>query len=264
MPMYNEGKIIENTLNELKQFLDKDKDTWEVLMVNDGSTDNTMKILENFKDKFFKIISYNKNRGKGYAVKKGVEVATGDIICFTDADLAYTFENLKEFIEKLKDSKSFNFSKKDFAQISSENNNDAKSSINMVDRVDGVIGSRDLSTDNHENIGIIRRIMGRGFNALTKIILGYRAKDTQSGLKVFKKDVAKDIFGVQTIFGFSFDVEILYIAKKRNYKIIPGKAIVLQHHISKDSKINLLKDSLFMFGDLIKIRINDLKGNYNG
>ncbi len=231
IPAYNEGKKIIRTLEKLQSFVENEKDDWEVLIINDGSTDNTLKILKNYQPQFFKIVSYNQNKGKGFAIKKGVKQATGDHICFIDSDLAYSFDNLKNLLSYLKD-------------------------------FDVVIGSRNLETDNHENISTLRRIFGKGFNILSNIILGYRIKDTQCGLKVFKKEAAKSLFSKQTLNEWSFDTELLYLAKKKKYRIKEVKAVVLQEYGTKDSKINFLKDPIKMFLDLLKIRLNDICGKY--
>lgn len=231
IPIYNEENLIKKTLDELKYFVRNEKDTWEILLINDGSIDKTLEILIKNKITNFKIISYPLNKGKGFAIRKGVLEATGDYICFIDSDLAYSFDNLKKFIFELKN-------------------------------VDAVIGSRDLSKHNEENVHILRRILGKGFNMISNIILGYKMQDTQCGLKVFKREIAKDLFSKQSLNGFSFDTEILYISKKRKYNLKRGKAVVSKSHINKKSKVNLLRDPLKMFFDLLRIRLNDLLGKY--
>jgi len=231
IPVYNDENIIEKTLEKLRLFIKEDPDEWDVLIVNDGSTDGSLQILENYKSRFYKIVSYKKNKGKGFAVKKGVEHAVGDSICFTDSDLAYSFENLKKIVL-------------------------------LLDKYDIVIGSRSLSTDNHENISLSRRILGKGFNKFTRYILKYDFKDTQCGLKAFRRDVAKDIFSRQTLHGFSFDTEVLYIANKNNYTIKEAIAVVSKRHHEKNSRVSLIVDPTKMFLDLLKIRLNDRIGKY--
>ncbi len=231
IPVYNEEKIINKTLEKLRGFLKKEKEDWEILIVSDGSTDNTLKILREYPQKFFRIISYKNNKGKGFAIKKGVKEAKGDYICFIDSDLAYSFENLKNLLFYLKE-------------------------------FDIVIGSRNLETDNHKSISALRRIFGKGFSIISNIILGYNIKDTQCGLKAFRKDIAKVLFSKQTLTGWSFDTEILYLAKKKSYKIKQVKAVVLEGYGTKDSKINFLKDPIKMFLDLLRIRLNDIFGKY--
>lgn len=231
IPVYNEECLIENTVKKLKEFSDSDENLWEVIIVNDGSSDNTMNILNQKIPDSFKVISYHPNRGKGYAIKKGVEQAQGDYICFTDSDLAYSFDHLIKLAEKLKS--------------------------HPV-----VIGSRDLSTKNDKKVTFLRRILGKGFNKCLVYILGYDIGDTQCGVKGFRVDVAKDLFSKQTLYGFSFDAEILFIANKRKHPIGKISATVSDHHKKKKTKINFLKDPIKMFLDLLKIRINDKRGIY--
>jgi len=230
IPVYNEEKVILKTLNKLILFLNNEKENWEIIIVNDGSTDKTLEIINNFKPNPFKIVSHTPNKGKGFAIKKGVEMATGDYIAFIDSDLAYSFENLKEALFYLK-----NF--------------------------DIVRGSRD-TLKTRKNTPILRKILGRGFNLISRILLDPHLNDTQCGLKAFRKDVAKDLFSKQTIGGFSFDTEILYLAKKKNYLIKEIRVAISEDHLDKESKVNLILDPPKMFLDLIKIRINDLLGKY--
>jgi len=231
IPAYNEERVIKETLEKLSEFTKSEKDNWEVILVNDGSKDNTLKILKNWHPRFFKIVSYENNQGKGFAIKKGVENASGDYICFTDADLAYSFNNLKKLIIKLKD-------------------------------YDIVIGSRNHLRDNHRNISFRRRIMGGAFNKISNFILRYNLEDTQCGLKAFRSNVARDLFSKQTVNDFSFDTEIIYLAKKKEYRLREEKAIVSKHHLVKNSKVNLVTDPLKMFLNLLKIRLNDFFGKY--
>jgi len=230
IPTYNEERIIKETVEKLDSFIKREKDDWEILIVNDGATDRTLEILEAFKPRFFKIISYNSNKGKGFAVKAGVNVASGDYICFIDSDLAYSFENLKEVASKLK-------------------------------KYDICIGARPLA-NNHGKAGFLREFIGQGFRIISFLILNYKLQDKQCGLKAFRKDVAKNLFSKQRINGFAFDSEILYLAKKNKYSIKEIPAFISQKHSYKISKINLLKDPLKMFIDLLKIRLNDFRGKY--
>jgi glycosyltransferase involved in cell wall biosynthesis len=231
IPVYNEEKIISKTLKKLKIFIESDDDDWEIILVNDGSSDKSLEILNSFKSDSIHILHYKKNKGKGFAIKKGVEKASGDYIGFIDSDLAYSFEDLRNLLSKLK-----------FFEI--------------------VIGSRSIDTDNHENIKMSRRVLGRGFSILSNLILKYNIEDTQCGLKVFRKGAAKELFSKQKITGFSFDTEILYLANKKNYSLALEKVVVSKDHLTKNSKVNLLVDPLKMLRDLIKIKINDLFGKY--
>jgi len=228
---YNEEKILPYTLIKLHSFIKNQNDKWEVIFVDDGSLDNTLKILKEFKPRFFKIISYKPNRGKGYAIRKGVEKATGDYVGFTDSDLPYPLEDLKKAFLYLKD-------------------------------FDIVIGSRNLVKINKVKTSLIRKIYGRAFNLLSKIILSHNISDTQCGMKVFRTEVAKDLFSRQLLNRFAFDIEVLYIAKKQNYRIKELPAVLLRTHSYRKSKVSLIKDPIRMFLDLIRIKINHLSGKY--
>lgn len=237
IPCYNEEEIILNTLNKVIEFLKTHKN-YKFVFVDDGSTDNTTKIFEKenimTNDRLSKmsLISYEKNRGKGYAISKGVACADGDYICFLDSDLAYSLEHLPLLVEKLK-------------------NNDI------------AIGNRGLVAENNKNISRLRILFGIIFNFFIQVILNLRFNDTQAGLKSVTKIIAKDLFNNITMDGWSFDTELLFIAKKRGYKIAEIPAKVSENHLSKNSKIKLIRDSTIMFLDLVKIRINNWLGKYD-
>jgi len=230
LPIYNGEKIVKNTLKILYSFIKEERkkekqEDWEIIFVDDGSTDNTLNILLNFKPKFFKIISCKKNQGKGYAIKKGVMKASGEYIGFIDSDLAYPFENLKQ-------------------------------AFNNLGEYDIVIGSRTLVHEkNKAKTTIIRRVFGKGFRILSNLLFSYHIPDTQCGLKVFKRRIAKYLFSKQKLKGFSFDTEILYLANKKNFKIKQIPAFLSKEHSYKKSTVNLIIDPIKMFFDIIKVRL---------
>jgi dolichyl-phosphate beta-glucosyltransferase len=233
LPVYNEEKILNGILNKINLFSKQNPD-YEFLIVNDGSTDNTGKIIKDNLSKKMKnilFLSYSPNQGKGHAVKKGVEIANGEYISFLDGDLAYSLNNLKTMRKEL---------------------------LNY----DLVIGCRDLIRENDENIDLKRKITGKTFNSLSRKIMGIPFKDTQAGIKGFKNKVAKELFRKQLIKGFAFDVEILYRAVKKNYRIHQIPVRVSQEHKKKGTKVKILKDSIRMFYSLLKIKSADLSGKY--
>ncbi len=227
LPVYNEERYIEGIFNSVLDFSKKNP-SYEFIFVNDGSTDNTKEILKNktksSKTKNIRLISNNPNQGKGYAIKKGVEQANGNYICFTDGDLAYSLDHIPILVKKLKDS-------------------------------DVVIGSRGLVSENVNNVTTLRRIFGVVFNLLTRAILSLNYNDMQAGIKGFRKQVAKELFSKQKLKGFSFDVEILYSASKKHYSISEAPARLSKAHMHQASNVNLLKDSTKMFFNLFKIRM---------
>lgn len=225
VPAYNEEKRILNCIKEVTSYFDKKGVPYELVIVNDGSTDNTKKIVEQFAKKNSKVIDagYEKNRGKGFAVKTGVLKAKGEKILFSDADLSTP---IKDF-EKLD-----SWYKKGF---------------------DVCVGSRRLSGSKISvKQPLHRRIIGKVFITMVQMLSSLDLKDTQCGFKLFNSRKAKKIFSEQKIDGFSFDVEVLYLAKKKGYSI---KEVPVEWNDSeKYSKVNPIKESFKMLSDLIKIR----------
>lgn len=235
LPVYNEETRIRETLYALDRFFINKQYNYEIIIVNDGSDDNTSFIVNKFKDQNktnVKLIEYAVNRGKGFAVSCGIENVKKDIVAFMDADLPFKLDLIDSSIELIKNYE---------ADIVLGDRNDTRSSVKIA-------------------YSILRKILGKVFSCLIKILLIKGFSDTQCGYKAFRTNIAKKIFSRQTIHGFAFDLELLHIAKKENYKI--KKVPVVFSH-SKDTKINILWDSIQMFTDLIKIKLNERKGIYD-
>jgi len=235
LPIYNEQSCIEETFNAVLDFAECHP-FYCFIFVNDGSTDETATLLESriaASQTFqIKLVSYGERRGKGYAVKRGIEVAEGDYLCFLDGDLAYSLEHLDGLFEQLKE-------------------------------FDVVIGCRNLVPGGVKGVRFSRRIAGKIFNILSRWLLGLKFNDMQAGLKGFRKQAAKEIFSKQKLTGFSFDAELIYLAKKQNYRVGEIPAVVASSHKKKISKVNLVQDSLHMLWDLLTIRLNDMLGRYD-
>lgn len=233
IPVFNESDRILKTCKAITEFL-ADNPNYNFLFVDDGSEDNTVKLLEKRKEKYhdIDILVLEENKGKGAAINSAIMKSTEKQVCFIDGDLAYSFNHLPNLFEKLK-------------------------------TFDVVIGSRALGFKNKKKLLIRRRILGGGFNFLVRIITGLPYKDTQAGLKGFITEKAKKIFEKQIISDFSFDVEILFIAKKYGYAIGEIPAIVAKHHTEKNTRVNLISDTIKMFFDLFKIHYYNLTGRYN-
>ncbi|MEM4282384.1 MAG: glycosyltransferase family 2 protein [Candidatus Woesearchaeota archaeon] len=228
IPAYNEEKRIGNTLKRISSFLDKKKFSYEILVVNDGSSDKTLDVACRFKN--VKVISYDKNRGKGYAVRKGMLAARGDLLLFSDADLSTPIEELDRFLR-------------------------------FIDAYDIVIASRALKGANIKlRQPFYREFIGKLFNALVQLLVLRGIKDTQCGFKLFTRSAAKKIFSKQCINGFGFDVEVLYLARKYNLKI---KELPVTWVNSADSKVRLVRDAIRMLRDMLQIKLNDMWGKYN-
>jgi len=224
IPAYNEEKRLGATLEKVHNYFKKKGIPFEIIVVDDGSKDGTINLVKNFAIDHpeVKLRCHLKNKGKGAAVKTGVLAAEGDIILFTDADLSTPieeFEKLKQAIEN---------------------------------GYDIAIGSRGV-----KNSKIVipqpfyRRIVGRFFPFLVRLLVIKDFKDTQCGFKLFKKNSAKTIFSKLSTSGFAFDVEVLAMAKKENFKIEEIGVVWYNYY---DSKVSVLKAPLKMFLELNRIK----------
>lgn len=233
IPVFNEKEIIINTLKTIINFLVKKEYPYELIIVDDASTDDTVKIIQDFlktNSQPIILLKNNINRGKGYAVRKGVLVSRGEYILFTDADLSTPIEELDKLLFFIKNG------------------------------YDIVIGSRGLKQSQLIRRQVwYREKMGKIFNLLVRILILKGIKDTQCGFKIFKTEVAKKIFLKTKINRFAFDVEVLFIAKKFNYKI---KEVAITWKNRYASKVHIIKDSIIMLMDILRIFIYNLLGHY--
>ena len=241
IPAYNEQPNFEKgTLDEVPRYLEKQGYSYEVLIVDDGSEDKTATLAQDFtkKHKNFRLIK-NPHQGKAETVKTGVLAAKGQFILFTDFDQATPLSE----IEKL---------------------------WPFFPEYDIVIGSRQLPGAKREKEPIYRHLMGLGFNLVVQTIAVRGIWDTQAGFKCFKGDVAKKLFEKLKVYGkgrqvkgalvTAFDVELLFLAKKAGYKI--KEVPIIWHHVAT-SRVSPVKDSLRMFRDVVRVRLNDLAGVYH-
>lgn len=229
VPVYNEAQCIVNTFASIVRFAIK-KPWYNFIFVDDGSTDETRELLETqiqrLNNSQVSFISYENHRGKGYAVKTGVLYANGDYTCFIDGDLAYSLDHLDLIIAKLAE-------------------------------FDVVIGCRNLTPERSNGFSVLRIFAGKMFNLISRSLLNLKYTDMQAGIKGFNKSVAKDLFKTQILPGFAFDVELLYLAKKKGYSISEIPVIVCKKHLHKKSKVKLFQHSIGMLLDLLQILYND-------
>lgn len=211
LPAYNEENLIKNTIIQCLDFFRKSEFKYELIVVNDGSTDQTEQIIHSFKEVIS--ISYPSNRGKGYAVKRGILRATGDYIFFTDADLSYPLENIKKAMD-----------------------------IFRSTQASGVFGVR---CNKNTDYPFFRRVISNLFQALVHRLLNINFEDTQCGFKSFDKHTARMVFSKCQISDFGFDVEIVYHISNQKLSLEP-LPVTFTHRTDSRVKfsdsINLLKD----------------------
>ncbi|HTL90213.1 MAG TPA: glycosyltransferase [Leptolyngbya sp.] len=233
LPVYNEQTCIEKTFDAVLEY-SRSHPSYHFLFVNDGSIDWTKPFLQSRINaagrKEIQLLSYDCHAGKGYAIKRGLVHAQGDYVCYIDSDLAYSLDHLELLIAALQ-------------------------------QFDIAIGCRRLIRE--QRLSLSRRLVGRVFNLLSRGWLDLPYRDTQAGLKGFRREAMKVLFSKQTMNGFSFDVELIYIAKKCGYTIAEIPAIVSKEHQRKRSQVNLVSNSLEMLCDLLTIRFNDRDGKYD-
>lgn len=223
---YNEERRIIPSLFKIKEYCNKQGIDYEIFVVDDGSTDSTYKIAKDLVKDIprLKVISYVANKGKGYALRQGVLASRGEVILLTDADLSTPIEELSNLLPLLNERK-----------------------------CDAAIGSRALEfSEIIEKQPWWRQSMGKFFNKLVKALVLKDFSDTQCGFKVFRGDIARNLFRRARVDRFAYDVEILAIAKKMGYKIaeVPVRWIN-----SPESKVNPIRDPVQMFVDLLRIKM---------
>lgn len=233
VPAYNESARIENALERVLSCVQEQGWNAEVLVVDDGSTDNTAAIVQRWMEKHsnLHLIQNPGNRGKGYSVRNGLLQAAGEIVMFTDADLSAPMEEAERLLAAIRDG------------------------------ADVAIGSRWLDrTRQTIHQPLYRQFFGRCFNWITRTVMGLPFKDTQCGFKAFKRSAAQVIFRLQTIERWGFDPEILFIARKLGYEI---REVPVTWGHDERSRISYLKDGLKMLEEMARIRSNSLAGRYD-
>lgn len=238
IPAYNEEyNLRTGVLDSVYDYLSRQKYSWEILFVDDGSTDGTVRLAESFaKSHTNFVVIKGPHRGKAGTVISGMLKATGDIILFTDTDQATPIDQIEKIIPKFNEG------------------------------FDVVIGSR----VGREGAPIIRKIMASGFSVLRNIILQLPYKDTQCGFKAFRSEASTEIFKRLKVFSESkettgasvtagFDLEILYIARKLKLKVVE---VPVDWHHKEGTKVNPIKDSWEGLKGLVMVRINAIRGKY--
>jgi dolichyl-phosphate beta-glucosyltransferase len=232
IPAYNEAARIAHTLEQIVRYLEHQPYLSELIVVDDGSTDQTIRVVTDIFKRLERgiLLVNDTNRGKGYSVRKGVLASTGEMVLFSDADLSTPIAELEKLLAALQQGH------------------------------DIAIGSRGLKTsDVKVHQPFYREMMGKMFNVILRLLLLTPFHDTQCGFKCFQGVVARQLFALQTINHFSFDVEVLFLATLHGYKVAE---VPVQWYNEPNTRVNALKDSTRMFKDAFKIRYNAWIGEY--
>lgn len=231
IPAHNEARRLPPSLEKIDAFLDTQPFAAEVLVVENGSIDDTLGIAESYAEKMPRLrVLHEDLRGKGLAVRRGMLAASGEYRFLCDADLSMPIEQITRFLPP------------------------------ELDGFDIAIGSREVAGSVRYDEPWYRHQIGRVFNTMVRWVLLPGLQDTQCGFKCFRGDVAEKIFPLQILTGMSFDAEVLYIAQKFGYTI---REIPIDWYFDPDSRVRLVGDSMRMGLDLISIRLKAARGDYD-
>jgi glycosyltransferase involved in cell wall biosynthesis len=229
VPAYNEEGRLPATLHQIDDYLKSQSYSCEVLVIENGSQDRTFDIAQGFaKDHQNFSVQRTTERGKGRAVRQGMLAANGEYRMMLDADLSMPVDQIARFLPPQQNA-------------------------------DIVIASREAAGAVRYNEPGYRHIGGRVINTMIRVMALPGLQDTQCGFKCFRADVANDLFTKQTIMGWAFDVEILYIARRRGYSIVE---LPIPWYFSEQSHLRPVYDALHIFFDLLRIRTNGVRGIY--
>ncbi len=232
VPAYNEGQRLGDSLREMSAYLRASGEPYEIVVVDDGSTDTTQAIVVEAaaRDPAIRLLAHSPNRGKGYAVRAGMLAACGHYLLFTDADLSIPIGIVADFREALRGG------------------------------YDIAIASRwHPESSNVVPPPLPRRIMGAVFRWCVRRLVISDVRDTQCGCKAYRADVARHLFAQSQIDRFSFDAEVIFLAARAGYRI---KEVPFALRYTPGSSVRPIRDSLLMLRDLARIRLNAARGQY--
>ena len=230
VPAYNEENRLPNSLPQIIQFVRNQDYAIEVVVVDDGSTDRTAEIVKEFqKEATFISLKTVEHGGKGHAVKAGMMQAEGEYLFLCDSDLSMPIEEVTKFLPP------------------------------ELDAYDVAIASREVDGAHRYNEPAYRHLMGRVFNQIVRLLAVHGIQDTQAGFKCFRRDAARELFPLQTINGWGFDVEILFIAQRRGMQIVE---VPINWYYADRSQVKPIQDTYNMLREVLKVRLNAWQGRY--
>ena len=231
IPAHNEEIRLPRTLRQVFAFLEKQSYSAEVVVVENGSSDSTLEMAHEFASRHSNlIVIHEEQAGKGNAVRRGVLEAHGEYRFICDADLSMPITEMEKFLPP------------------------------VLTGFDIAIASREAPGAVRYNEPSYRHWGGRAINLVIRLFILPGLNDTQCGFKCFRAEAAEKLFCQQTLPGWSFDIELLYLARKKRMLI---KEIPVNWYFDADSKVNAVRDALRMIGDIFRIHINALRGRYD-
>lgn len=230
IPAYNEEVRIVPTIGAIASYISDLDIPWELILADDGSRDNTVKLVEDLGFVNLHILRAERNAGKGNAVHRGMLAARGQYVLFTDADNSTPIEEVSKLLHKV-----------------------------QHEGYAIAIGSRaaDGAAEGHKSL--LRHLLSGGLRWIVRVIFRIGVRDTQCGFKLYTREAARRLHSAQTIMGFSFDLEILYLAAKWGYRIAE---VPVQWIDAPGSKVDTAKEVKRFVRDLFRIKWNDVRGVY--
>lgn len=231
IPAHNEESRLPQTLELVFAFLGQQSYEAEVLVIENGSTDHTYELAQEYARHHERLrVIRAEGRGKGLAVHRGMFEARGEYRLMCDADLSMPADEINKFLPP------------------------------MLGDFDVAIASREAHGAVRYNEPFYRHLGGRGINLIIRALILPGLNDTQCGFKCFRANAAQDLFQHQTLFGWSFDIELLFLAKRHQYRVTE---IPIHWYYRDESKVNALRDALRMIGDIFRIHANARRGLYD-
>jgi len=231
IPAHNEESRLPQTLEQVFVFLGQQSYESEVLVIENGSTDRTLEIAQEYARQHPSLrVIHEEGRGKGLAVHRGMFEARGEYRMMCDADLSMPINEVNKFIPP------------------------------ALGDYDIAIASREAKGAVRYNEPRYRHLGGRGINLIIRALILPGLEDTQCGFKCFRAKAAEDLFNHLTLFGWSFDIELLFLAKRHKYRVTE---IPIHWYYRSESKVNALQDAMRMIGDIFRIHVNAWRGRYD-
>ncbi len=230
IPAYNEERRLPKSLDQIVAFIQQQSEPMEVLIVENGSLDRTTEIAEEYAARHPFMHVLHSAKGKGAAVKAGMMAGQGRYLFICDSDLSMPIAEVRKFLPPT-----------------------------LAD-YDVAIASREGPGAHRFGEPAYRHLMGRIFNFIVRLLAIPGFQDTQCGFKSFRREVAHEVFPLQTMPGWAFDVEALFIALHRGYRVV---AVPINWYFDGDSRVNPIPDTYRMVRDVLRIRLNGRRGVYN-